>query len=151
VTDPAAQRQPTDAGRADDAAGNRPAGLVRGRVDVLPDASAANAGGAGSLVDVDRVDAGKVDDDAVVDDTQPAAVVPAAANGQQRPVIPGEPDHRGHVLWRGAVGDERRVPVDHRVVDGARVVVAGVAGADQFAREAGSQLRAGRIRECCNR
>ena len=97
VPDPAAQGQPADAGGADDAAGNGAADLVRGGVDVLPDAAAADPHRAGGGIDVDAVDPGQVDDDAVIDDAQAAAVVAAAADCDQRVLRAGEADHRRHV------------------------------------------------------
>ena len=56
------------------------------------------------------------------------AVVPAAADGEEQAVVAGEVDGGDHVAGVGAAGDQRRPPVDHRVVDGARSVVVGIPG-----------------------
>ncbi len=90
-------------------------------------------------VDGDAAHTTEVDHDGVVDDAEAAAVVAAAADGQQRVVPGGERDGRGHVVGGGAPRDHRRAPVDHRVVHLAGVVVRCVARDDQVAGE-GRQL-----------
>ena len=84
-------------------------------------------------------------------DAQAAAVVAAAADRDQRVLRAGEADHRRHVGGRGAAGDQRRPPVDHRVVDRARLVVSGVVRSRQGAVEAAGKCRASLRGECCDR
>jgi hypothetical protein len=55
----------------------------------------------------------------------------AAANGHDDVVVTGEIDRGDDVRHSGALGDKSRVLVDHRVVDGASLVVAGVAPFDE--------------------
>ncbi len=82
----------------------------------------------------------EVEDDSVVADPESAAVVAAAANGEQQVVSAREGDRRGHVRGAGAAGDQRGPAVDHRVVDRARLLVARVGGTDQLARELRPEL-----------
>ena len=58
-------------------------------------------------------------------------VVPAAANRDLQLRGPAEPDRRGDVGGGRAPGDHGRATVDHRVPDGACLVVPGVAAAQE--------------------
>jgi hypothetical protein len=55
-------------------------------------------------------------------------VVAAALDREQEMVLGGEADGLGDVGGRGTADDGTGPLVDHRVPDGARVVVAGIAG-----------------------
>ena len=81
-------------------------------------------------IDRDLVHHREVDDEAVVDAPEAAAVVPAAADGEAKPSFPRERDCGGDVLLVDAVRDRRRSLVDHRVVERASLVVAGRTGLD---------------------
>ena len=107
----------------------RPAFAGHG-VDLAPDAAAADAHGAGLVVGDDVLQAGQVDDHPVVDDAEAAAVVPAAADRDQRAAGAGERDRARDVVGARAAHDDRRPAVDHPVVDGARLVVARIGGSD---------------------
>ena len=67
------------------------------------------------------------------------AVVAAAADGHDDVVVAREIDRGDDVGDVGALGDERRALVDHRVVDGAGLVVARVAALDEIAAHGGGQ------------
>jgi hypothetical protein len=74
-----------------------------------------------------------------LDGAEARAVVPAAAHGQQQPLA-------ARKVYRGDdVGDilgahnERRVLVDHRVVDHARVVIARITGSDDHTAQGGGK------------
>ena len=136
IADPAAEREAADAGRADDAARRRHADRVGGRVNLPPGRPALDPNGAGVGVDLDAAHRPEVDHDAVVAAAEAAAVVSAAADGEQRVMPARKPDHRRHVVGGRAAGDHRRALVDHRVVQRASVVVARVGRADQLAGEA---------------
>jgi hypothetical protein len=131
VAKSAAEREAADAGGGDDAARRREAVLAGGLVDLGPRAAAADADGAGRGIDLDVLHRRQVDHDAIVDGPQPSAVVAAAPDGQRQVVAAGEGDDLGDVAGTGTARDQRRAPVDHRVVDLARLVVVGVVGADQ--------------------
>ena len=62
-------------------------------------------------------------------------------------VVAGEVDGGDDVGDVGALGDEGRVLVDHRVVDRARLVVAGVARLDERAAHGGGQCLNGCVVE----
>ena len=112
-----------------------------------PGAAAADAHGARARVDLDAVQEREVEDDAVVDDAQPAAVVAAAAHGEHEAVPAREGDRRRHVVGVRAATDECRVAVDHRVVDAARNVVTRVLGTHELARECPSEFLPRGIRD----
>ncbi len=103
-----------------------------------------DAGGAGYRVDADAVHRREIDHQPVVDGAESGAVVPAAADGDEQVVVAGEVDRGDDVGDVGALGDERRVLVDHRVVDRARLVVARIAGLDELAAHGGGQRLDGR-------
>ena len=101
--------------------------------------AAFDPGGAGHRVDADPVHRREIDDQPVVDSAQPRAVVAAAADGHEDVVVAGEVDRGDDVGDVRALGDEGRVLVDHRVVDRAGLVVAGIAGLDEIAAHGGGQ------------
>ena len=145
VAHAAAEREAADAGGRDDPARRRQPVLVGRGVDFAPGAAAADPHRAGLGIDLDVLQAREVEDDAVVAGAQPGAVVAAAAHRQQ--------ERRGRAAKETtlatssasvAVGDQRRAPVDHRVVDLAGLVVAGVLGADQPSLEVRTS-RCGRV------
>ena len=87
----------------------------------------------------------EVDYDTVVAHGIAGDVVPAAADGEQEPVVPREV-HRGDDVRRGgAADDERGVLVDHRVPDLACAFVGIVARKKNFAAEVIFQL----LHFCC--
>ena len=137
VADAAAEREPADAGRGDDARRGRAAVLAGRRVDLGPRAAAAHADGLGCGVDDHVVETAEVDDDRVVGDAEAAAVVAAAAHRDALVVSAGEGERARDVLRARADHDRGGVLVDHAVVDGAGVVVAGVAGADDAVGQLG--------------
>ena len=145
VADPAAERQPADAGGRDEATWRREAVRVRGLVDLTPGAATADSDGARLGVHLDRPQQGQVRDDSVVANPEARAVVPAAAHRQRKLMRPREADRTRHVLRVCAARDQRRAPIDHRVVDLARVVVVGVLRREQPSRESSLQLLPRRI------
>ena len=84
---------------------------------------------------------------AVVDAAEAGAVVAAAADGDRQVVLARERDRLGDVLRTRAARDQRRSLVEHRVVELARFVVAGIVRRRQLSGEAG-QLTAGRAARC---
>ena len=103
VAVPAAERQAGDARGRDDPARNREPVLGGGRVDLLPQAAAADANGAASW---DRPSIAfmqrQVADDSRVDAAQATAVVPAAANRERQVVLAREADHLRDLVGPGA-------------------------------------------------
>jgi hypothetical protein len=118
-------------------------------VDVAPRRAALDAHGAGRRIDVDAAHRRQVDDERVVPHAEAAGVVAAASHGQKRAALAREVHGGDGVGGVRAARDEARMAVDHAVVDGACVVVAGISGLDQLAPEGGPELigdepRAGR-------
>ncbi len=140
VPEPAAEREAADTGGGDDAARHGEPVLVGRAIDLAQRAAAADAHGPRLRVDLDRVQRRQVDDDSVVARAEARAVVPAAAYGDQQIPLACEGDDLRDVGSVGAARDQRGVAVDHRVVDGSRVVVVAVARLDQPAAEAGQLL-----------
>ena len=139
MADAAAEGDAADAGGGDDAAGRGQAEGVGGMVEIAQHGAGLDAGGARHRIDADAVHRREVDHQPVVDGAQAGAVVAAAADGDGDAVLAGEVDGGDDVGHVGAADDERRMAVDHRVVDHAGVVVAGVAGLDQLAAQRGDQ------------
>ena len=82
----------------------------------------------------------QVDDDAVVAGAEAGHAVAAAAHGEVEAVLAGEVDRRHDVAGVCRSTMTAGPPVDHRVVDRARLVVAVVAGRDHLAAHALAQL-----------
>ena len=123
VADPAAERQAADAGRRDDAAGGRQPERVRRVVEVTPRRAALHASRLGPRIDLDAPHAGEIDDDTVVDRSEPGHAVTAAAYGKVEPALPCEVDGRHHVAGGLRAHDHGRTLVDHAVEHGAGLVV----------------------------
>jgi hypothetical protein len=143
VAQAAAKGEAADAGGGDDPARGGQAELAGGPVHLPPGGAAADPDRSALRVDLDVVQRRQVEHDPVVAGAEAGAVVPAAPDGQRQPVPAGEADHLGHGAGVGALGDHRRPLVDHRVVDGAGGVVAGVAPEGQAAVEARQLLMGG--------
>ena len=136
VADAAAEREPAHAGRGDDAAGRREAVRVRGVVEHAPRGAALGAGRPGLGIDLNVRHAGQVDDDRVVGGAEAGHAVATAAHGQVELVLARVVHGRDHVVGGRAAHDDARPPVDHRVEDLARLVVACVARRDHLAADA---------------
>ena len=80
VAQAATKCETADAGSRDDPAGGGKAVLVGRSINFAPEAAAADPRGSGLGVDLDLLQARKVENDAIVTRSQPAAVVAAAAH-----------------------------------------------------------------------
>src|ERR1700693_1752643 len=134
MADPAAERQAADAGAADDPRRRRETSLVCGGVDFAPEAAPADAHGARGGIHLDRFHRREVEYDAVVAGPETAAVVAASANREQKIVAARERDRGRDILGARAAREQRGAAVDHRVVDGARLVISRVFGPYQLPR-----------------
>ena len=104
--------------------------LGRRLVDLGPGAAAADADGVRVTVDGHIRDRAQVDHHAVVHHSEPAAVVPAAAHRDPCFLRTCECDRPGNVVRARAAHDHAGPAIDHAVVHGTGLVVAGVVGAD---------------------
>ena len=140
VAEPAAQRQPADAGVADHAArGGQPGGL-RGAVELTPEDAACRPRGARRGIDGDRLHQRQVDHHAVVADGVARDGVTAAPDRDAEVALAREADGLGNVVGAGAARDQRGPAVDRAVPDAARLVVALFAGLQQGTAEAGAEF-----------
>src|SRR6478736_2043138 len=131
MADPAAEREAADTGRPDDAGRNGPAVLLCCGVDLAELRAAADTHHPGAGVDLDGVHRREVDDEPVVDAPEPSAVVAAAADRDAEAPLAREGDGGCDVLLVDAVRDPRGMLVDHRVVEGAGLVVPRVVAGDR--------------------
>ena len=150
IAQPAAQRQAADAGGGDDAAGHGQAIGVCCLIDLAPGAAAPYAHGARRGIDVDGLHGREVNNQPIVHHRQAGAVMAAAANGHVQLVVAGKGHGRGHVGGVSAAGDQRRVLVDHGVIDGAGLIVTRVGGGDHFALQPGRKTADGFPVQCRN-
>ena len=134
VAEPAAEGQPGDTGGGEDAARDGQAERVRGVVDVAQQGAALHADEPLVGVDVDGAHVAEVDHERVGPDAQAGGVVSSAADGERQAPLPREVDGGDHVGDVDAARDQARATVDAAVVDGAGLVVPGVAGFDRACR-----------------
>ena len=83
-------------------------------------------------IDAHRGHLREVDDNAVVADGTAGDVVAAAAHGEQQAELAREINRPRHVRRVLTAHDDCRAPIDHRVPDRPRLVVARVAGQEQL-------------------
>ena len=140
VADAAAERQAGHAGRREEAGRGGHAERHGRVVDVSPGASGVGADGVVLGVDRGAAQQRQVDDQGVVRHPEPGRVVAAAPDGDLDAVLAGEPHAGDDVGGVPAARDGGRMLVDHAVVDGAGLVVAGIPRHDQVAAQGGGQL-----------
>ena len=145
---PAAEREAghprvgDDADRADEPV------RLRGVVELGEQRAAAHAGGAPLGIDVGAAHPREVDHDAVVAGREAGDAVAAAPDGDDELLLTGEAEGRDDVVGACRPHDQRGPTVDHAVPDRARLVVAGVVGAHDLARESVGQLAQVALSHC---
>ena len=107
-----------------------------GVVQVAQQRAALDPGGARDGIDADAVHRREIDHQPVVDGAQARRRCGRRRGWPARSVVvAGEVDRGDDVGDVVAADDERRVLVDHRVVDVARLVIAGIAWLDDIAAQ----------------
>jgi hypothetical protein len=139
-----AEREAGDAGARGAPAGDGEAVLLRRCVELGPQHAGLHPGDAAGRVNVDRLQRAEVDQQAAVGGAEAGSRMPTPAHRDLHPVLTRVEQRGGHVGDRLAARDQRRVAVDHAVVDAPGVVIADVVGADQRAREAMDGRRGGK-------
>ena len=140
MADTASERQPRDAGRADDPTrGGETEGLGRS-VEVEPCRTALGAREPRIGVDRDGTHRREVDHEPVVDDAVPGRVVAASAHRDLQLLCAGEVERRRDVGRTRATRDQRRSAVDQGVVAAPRGVVFRVSRLDDGAGERPPEL-----------
>lgn len=103
-------------------------------------------GGARRRVDGDVTHERQVEHQTAIAGAQPSSAVAAAADGEEQILLAGEAHRGDHVGDAGTAGDQRRVFVDHAVVDASSNVVAEIPGLDQLTAQRRLQPGDGRGR-----
>src|SRR5271166_3235861 len=133
IPDPAAEGEAGDAsGRHDAARGRQPMG-GRGVVHYGPGGPAPDARRPPLRIDQHPVQRRQVGHDGAVAGAEPGDAVPSAPDGEVAAAVTGVVHHRPDIAGVGAADDDRRMPVDHEVVDAPGILVIGVAGSDHLA------------------
>ncbi len=133
IAESAAQREPTDAGGRDDAAGYRQPERLGGMIDIAPERAAFHQHPPGVGIDMHRVHAAQVDDDAVIAGAQSGGIVTAAAHADGQIVRAGEGHAQHHIGDIDALHDQGGMLVDHGVVDGTGRVISRIVRGDDRA------------------
>ena len=123
VADAAAERQTADARRADDSDRQRETVRVVATSTSFEQGAAADPRHLRGCVDFDLVHRRQVDHETVVDASEPAAVVTPAAHSDAQSALARERDRCRNIRLVRAVRNRGGVLVDHRVEEGARLVV----------------------------
>ena len=144
--EPAAQRQPGDAGRRDDAAGDGEAVELRLAVQLAPAHARLHARRTGGRVDVDALQWREVDRDAALADAPAGDAVTAPANRDLQARLAGEVDGGDDVGLAVAPRDQRGAPVDEAVVDASRLLVARLVRDGEARRQSLRGTQAPRLR-----
>jgi hypothetical protein len=109
-------------------------------IEVAQGGAAAGTHHARVRIDPHRAHAGQIDHQAIVAQGIAGDVVAAAAHRQRQAVVAREGDRGQHVGGAAAAGDEGRTPLDHRVPEGARALVVGIARLQQRPPECGLEV-----------
>ena len=133
IPDAASERETRHAGGRDDPAGRRQAERVGGRVEVAPGRTALSSRRRGGGIDADPSHPGEVDHDAAVARAEARDAVSAPADREVQPVLARRVHRRDDVACVLGSHDHERLPIDHRVVDAPRVLVALVVRRDHVA------------------
>ena len=129
AADSPTERQPGDAGMADDADRADEAVRLRGDVELAEERAAVRAGDPGPRIDLDAAHLRQVDDEAAVRALEPGGGVATGLDRDLEVVLASEGDRRGDLLASTRPGDDRRPPIVDRVPETARLVVGRVARA----------------------
>ena len=137
--------RPADAGRGEETGRGGHAERDGGVIDVSPGAAGVDADGVIFRADRSAAQQRQVDDQRIVGDAQAGRVVAAASDGEFDAVLAAEPHARDDVGRVAAARDSGRMLVDHGVVDGACLVIAGIARQDQITAQNGGQVVVGAV------
>ncbi|GEM_PF-4378376 len=139
VTEPTTQREAGDARVRDKALHCGQAVDLSLAVQVAQQATGLGAGGAGGWVHPHSPHERQVEHQSVVTRGQAGNVVTTALDGQREALLAGEVDARHDIGHAKAACDQGGSLVDHRVPQGARVIVAGFARKQERTPQAGSE------------
>jgi hypothetical protein len=135
VSHAAAEGQASNAGRRDDSRRHSESKCMRCVVNIAPGATAPHAHSPCRGIDMNVLDEGEIDDQAVVADSQASGVMAPASNRNPQILLPAETNGGNYVGHVGALGDQARFTANHGVIHFALFLVARVGGLDQIAPE----------------
>ena len=121
--EPAAEREPGDAGRGVDASGQDEAIGGRLLVDIAKRGARLDPGGLGGRIDANRLHQGQVEQHGPLGDRMARDLVPAAADRDQEAILAGEVDGRANVGGPEGTDHEAGLAVHHRVPDGPGLLI----------------------------
>src|SRR5206468_11431843 len=140
IADTASGCQAGHPGRRDETGGYGKTEGMRGMVHIAPDAARSDTNRTGSRIYADTLHRRQLDNKAALACAETAAIVATATNRGQD-VVRTSVIHGGdHVRHIDTAHDERRAFVDHSVVNHAGGLVGLIAGLDDGAANAGTQL-----------
>ena len=136
VSEPAAQRQPADAGGRDHTGGRGQTERVSCVVHIAPGTAASDSDGVRGRIYARVLDARQVDDQTVIAYAESPGIVTTAPDCDEQVVLPADVDGRDNVRHVRTSRDQTGSPVDHAVVNLTGGIVALVVGLDQFTEKA---------------
>jgi hypothetical protein len=143
VSNAAAEGQASNAGRGDDSRRHSESKCMGCVVNIAPGATATHTRSPCRWIDMNVLDEGEIDDEAIVADSQTSCVMASAPNRNPQLLLPAEmngSDYVGHV---SALGDQTRFATDHGVIDFARFFITCVGGLDKITAELIPELNNG--------
>nr|WP_244439375.1 hypothetical protein [Azospirillum baldaniorum] len=138
--EPAAQRQPGDAGGRVDADRHGQPESLGLPVQVAQRGAGGHPRGPADGVDMDEAQGAEVDQQPPIAQGIAGDVVTAAAHGDQQPVLPREAHRLHDVRGTGAAGDQAGPAVDHGVPDRPGFVIARRLRGQQRAAQTGGKI-----------
>ena len=129
IADPTPEGQAADTRFRHDTGWSRQPERLCGRVDVAQAGAPLYCRGPALRIHGDVAHGREIDRQSVIQDGLAGDTVATAADGHSQPLLAGEVHSRDHVIVVLAVGDQRRLAVDHAVPDRAGSVVLVVIGA----------------------
>jgi hypothetical protein len=108
---------------------------MRRVINIRPRATASDAHGSGRRIHVYVLDAGKIDHQSIVNNSQASGIVAAASDGHAQALLPTEIECGNDIGHVSTLGDQARFAADHGVVYFACFVVSRVGGFNQLATE----------------
>jgi hypothetical protein len=131
-----AQGEASNAGRTGNAASGCQAEGMSFMVKVAPSRPTLSPSSVPHWINTNAVHSGQIDHDATIAYRKAGNTVATTTHRYQKIVGTGEIDGVNHIGNPSAAGDQRRVSVDHPIMDLANKVIGLTAGVEQFAPQA---------------
>jgi hypothetical protein len=102
-------------------------------IDIAPCRATLNPNRSCNGIDAHTLQVRKIDHQAIIADAKPTTIVPAATHRQQKILFASKIDRPNHIGHIGTAHNQRRMLIDHRIIDGPRLIIALIIGLDQLA------------------